>query len=185
MAIRKRTLEDILRTRGPLDLGRALELVVDICGGLESSHGDGIVHRDIRPSNIMVTRDGAVKIIDFSSARGLTPLGLNLSNRANTTCASREQAFGGWDTCRDMYAVGCLFYESLTGFVPPANFSSHRPDLPPAVLPTARSPTTARLMVDLDQVLATSLDTRASHRFRTVADMRDTMLTLLHQHRNV
>lgn len=186
------TLRDIVGAQGRLDPLRALQIVVDICDGLESSHRDGIVHGDITSSNVMMTRGGTVKIVDFSSARALSPLGLNLSTHAYRTYALREPSVGHWGTQQDMHSIGCLLHESLTGLAPPAVSVSRRAAPPsraprPAPHRTAHHDlpdrTTHRVLADLDAVLAASLDTRAGSRFRTVGDMRDAMLAALRCYR--
>ncbi len=66
------TLRDIIRTEGPLQPRRAMEVIADVCAALDFSHRNGIVHRDMKPANIMINRAGAVKVMDFGIARAIS-----------------------------------------------------------------------------------------------------------------
>src|SRR5437660_175591 len=66
-----RTLRDIVKTEGPLPSQRAMEIMADVCAALDFSHRHGIVHRDVKPANVMITRNGAVKVMDFGIARAV------------------------------------------------------------------------------------------------------------------
>src|SRR5881275_978577 len=66
-----RTLRDIVKTEGPLPGQRAMEIMADVCAALDFSHRHGIVHRDVKPANVMITRNGAVKVMDFGIARAV------------------------------------------------------------------------------------------------------------------
>ncbi len=67
-----RTLREILTDEGRLMPERAMEITADICAALDFSHRNGIVHRDVKPGNVMITRTGAVKVMDFGIARAVT-----------------------------------------------------------------------------------------------------------------
>ena len=64
-----RTLRDVLKEQGRLPIRRAMEITAEICGALDFSHRNGIVHRDVKPGNVMITPTGAVKVMDFGIAR--------------------------------------------------------------------------------------------------------------------
>jgi eukaryotic-like serine/threonine-protein kinase len=66
-----RTLRDIVKTEGPMDEQRAMETMADICAALDFSHRNGIIHRDVKPANVMINNAGAVKVMDFGIARAL------------------------------------------------------------------------------------------------------------------
>ncbi|MEU5235113.1 protein kinase, partial [Streptomyces anulatus] len=66
-----RTLRDIVKTQGPLSGKRAMEVMADVSAALDFSHRHGIVHRDVKPANVMITKSGAVKVMDFGIARAL------------------------------------------------------------------------------------------------------------------
>ncbi|MCX6551826.1 MAG: protein kinase [Acidobacteria bacterium] len=110
------SLADVIRRRGGLDLPRVLAWMEQLCTGLAHAHHAGIVHRDIKPGNLMVDPDGVLKIVDFGIARlgnsQLTREGM-LVGTANYMAP--EQLLGtGADHRADIFAVGAVFYELLT-----------------------------------------------------------------------
>lgn len=117
------TLRALLRNSGPLPWRQALRLVVPVLDALEYSHERGIVHRDIKPVNVMVTEDGAVKVMDFGIARAVHGTAASLTAAGHIMGTpqyfSPEQALGHPASPRsDVYSVGCLLYELLVGAVP-------------------------------------------------------------------
>jgi serine/threonine protein kinase len=120
------TLRDRLR-RGPLAAEEAVAVAVDVCRALEAAHLRGLIHRDVKPGNLMLLPDGRVKVVDFGIARAagsdtLTGTGVVLGS---TAYLAPEQASGQpVDERADLYALGCVLYEMLTGAVP---FSADTP----------------------------------------------------------
>ena len=118
-----RTLRDILAAEGRLLPRRALEITAAICAALEQAHAAGIVHRDIKPGNVMVTPTGEVKVMDFGIARALTSSTSTMTQTAAVVGTahylSPEQARGEHvDARSDIYSTGCVLYELLTGAPP-------------------------------------------------------------------
>jgi serine/threonine-protein kinase len=118
-----RTLRDILAAEGRLLPRRAFEMTAAICAALEQAHAAGIVHRDIKPGNVMVTTSGEVKVTDFGIARALTSSTATMTQTAAVVGTahylSPEQARGEHvDARSDVYSTGCLLYELLTGAPP-------------------------------------------------------------------
>ncbi len=117
-----RTLRDILAAEGRLLPRRAMEITAAICSALEQAHSAGIVHRDIKPGNVMLTPAGEVKVMDFGIARALTSSTTMTQTAAVVGTAhylSPEQARGEHvDARSDIYSTGCLLYELLTGAPP-------------------------------------------------------------------
>jgi serine/threonine protein kinase len=115
------TLAETLRRRGRLPSGETVALAVQICAGLEDAHAHGLVHRDIKPGNLLLRSDGTVKIADFGIARAaegtrLTEVGTVLGTAAYL---SPEQAAGVEVTAAaDLYSLGAVLYELLTGRPP-------------------------------------------------------------------
>jgi serine/threonine-protein kinase len=118
-----RTLRDILAAEGRLLPRRAMEIAAAICAALEQAHAAGIVHRDIKPGNVMITPSGEVKVMDFGIARALTSSTATMTQTAAVVGTahylSPEQARGEHvDARSDIYSTGCLLYELLTGAPP-------------------------------------------------------------------
>jgi serine/threonine-protein kinase len=115
------TLADELKERGPLDPDEVVDLALQICGGLEHAHAAGLVHRDIKPQNLLLRPDGTVKIADFGIARTAETTRLTQMGSVMGTAAylSPEQALGEEVTAAaDLYSLGCVLYELLTGRTP-------------------------------------------------------------------
>jgi tRNA A-37 threonylcarbamoyl transferase component Bud32/tetratricopeptide (TPR) repeat protein len=113
------TLKQRLET-GPLPVEEALDIATQVADGLAKAHAQGIVHRDIKPGNLMLTEDG-VRILDFGLATFADALKLTIENSTLGTAAymSPEQVRGqGADARSDVWAVGVVLYEMLTGHVP-------------------------------------------------------------------
>jgi serine/threonine-protein kinase len=118
-----RTLRDLLAAEGRLLPRRALEIAAAICAALEQAHAAGIVHRDIKPGNVMLTPAGEVKVMDFGIARALTSSTATMTQTSSVVGTahylSPEQARGEHvDARSDVYSTGCLLYELLTGAPP-------------------------------------------------------------------
>ena len=115
------TLADELARHGALEPVRAVGLALQICSGLEAAHASGLVHRDVKPRNLLLRPDGVLKIADFGIARAaestrLTEIGTILGTAAYL---APEQAEGLEETpAADLYSVGAVLYELLTGLVP-------------------------------------------------------------------
>ncbi|HJU02673.1 MAG TPA: Stk1 family PASTA domain-containing Ser/Thr kinase [Actinomycetes bacterium] len=116
-----RTLKDVIRAEGPLYPERAAEICADVCSALAAAHARGLIHRDIKPGNVMLTPDGKVKVMDFGIARATTSETITQTAAVVGTAQyiSPEQAQGQTvDYRSDLYSVGCCLYEMLTGTVP-------------------------------------------------------------------
>jgi serine/threonine protein kinase len=116
-----RTLKEVIRAEGPLYPERAAEICADVCSALVAAHARGLIHRDIKPGNVMLTPDGKVKVMDFGIARATTSETITQTAAVVGTAQyiSPEQAQGqAVDYRSDIYSLGCCLYEMLTGTVP-------------------------------------------------------------------
>jgi eukaryotic-like serine/threonine-protein kinase len=118
-----RTLRDLLRDDRRLLPERAAEITDGVLRALDYSHRNGIVHRDIKPGNVMLTRSGDVKVMDFGIARAVSDSQLTMTQTAQVIGTAQylspEQARGERvDARSDLYSTGCLLYELLTGRPP-------------------------------------------------------------------
>ncbi|HEY2552662.1 MAG TPA: Stk1 family PASTA domain-containing Ser/Thr kinase [Streptosporangiaceae bacterium] len=118
-----RTLRDLLRDDRRLLPERALEITDGVLRALDYSHRNGIVHRDIKPGNVMLTRQGEVKVMDFGIARAVSDSQATMTQTAQVIGTAQylspEQARGERvDARSDLYSTGCLLYELLTGRPP-------------------------------------------------------------------
>jgi eukaryotic-like serine/threonine-protein kinase len=179
------TLRDVLRREGPLPAERAMSLAADICGALDFSHRNGIVHRDVKPGNVMITPQGAVKVMDFGIARAVSDSAATMTSTAavigTAQYLSPEQARGeGVDARSDVYSVGCLLYELVTG-TPPFTGDSpvavayqhvrEDPKLPSSLNPGVPS--------ELDAILLKAMSKNPANRYQSAADMRTDLMRAL------
>ena len=116
-----RDLARLLREEGPMNAGRAAGIAAQACEALGHAHLAGVIHRDVKPGNVMVGDDDRVKVTDFGIARaqGDTSLTATGSVLGTSHYLSPEQAAGGSiGPPSDVYSMGCVLYEMLTGAVP-------------------------------------------------------------------
>ena len=116
-----RDLHSLLRANTPLSLEQKVKIVIQVCRALEAAHAEGVVHRDLKPQNIMLENTGRVVVMDFGIAHSMEESGGTSTGMLLGTPAyvSPEQAKGEKiDTRSDIYTLGIVFYELLTGKVP-------------------------------------------------------------------
>ncbi|HUH04892.1 MAG TPA: Stk1 family PASTA domain-containing Ser/Thr kinase [Kofleriaceae bacterium] len=125
-----RTLSEILRAEGPLHPDRVADIGADVAAALDSAHRSGVVHRDVKPGNIIVASTGLVKVADFGIARAITATSDDNLTQVGTVMGtaayfSPEQARGDpVDPRSDIYSLGCVLYELVVGRAP---FSADSP----------------------------------------------------------
>jgi beta-lactam-binding protein with PASTA domain/predicted Ser/Thr protein kinase len=179
------TLRDVLRREGRLSSERAMTLAADICGALDFSHRNGIVHRDVKPGNVMITPQGTVKVMDFGIARAVSDSAATMTSTAavigTAQYLSPEQARGeSVDARSDVYSMGCLLYELATGAPPftgdsPVSVAYQHVREDPR-LPSSINP---EVPAELDAILLKAMSKNPANRYQSAADMRNDLLRAL------
>lgn len=116
------TIKGIIQQKGAFDYNKAIRMMIDICAAMEHAHEKGLIHRDIKPQNILVDADGNVKVTDFGIAKDVTSSTLTSMDSGvmgSVHYFSPEQAKGEKvDERSDIYSLGIVFYEMVTGLLP-------------------------------------------------------------------
>lgn len=113
------TLKDYITKKGKLSVKEATSIAIQVSLGLEAAHNEGIVHRDVKPQNIIISTDGKVKLSDFGIAKAINSNTITANVMGSVHYSSPEQVRGGFsDTKSDIYSLGITMYEMVTGRVP-------------------------------------------------------------------
>ncbi|MFJ3882794.1 protein kinase [Streptomyces sp. NPDC090077] len=178
-------LDADVRQYGAMPADKALKVTSDVLAALETSHEMGLVHRDIKPGNVMMTKRGVVKVMDFGIARamqsGVTSMTQTGMVVGTPQYLSPEQALGrGVDARSDLYSVGIMLFQLLTGRIP---FDA---DSPLAIAyahvqeePVAPSTVNRSITPAMDALVARALKKNPNERFPTAAAMRDEIIRVM------
>ena len=113
------TLKDYISKKGKLSVKEATSIAIQVSMGLEAAHSHGIIHRDVKPQNIIISTDGKVKVTDFGIARAASSNTISSNVMGSVHYSSPEQVRGGYsDEKSDIYSLGITMYEMITGKVP-------------------------------------------------------------------
>lgn len=113
------TLKAYINKKGKLTVREATSIALQVAAGLEAAHNNGIIHRDVKPQNIIISMDGKAKVADFGIARAASANTINSSVMGSVHYSAPEQTRGGYsDAKSDIYSMGITMYEMLTGRVP-------------------------------------------------------------------
>ena len=113
------TLKEYIAKKGKLSIKEATSIAIQVSMGLEAAHNHGIVHRDVKPQNIIISTDGKVKVTDFGIARAASSNTISSNVMGSVHYSSPEQVRGGYsDEKSDIYSLGITLYEMVTGRVP-------------------------------------------------------------------
>lgn len=179
--IEGKTLKDVISERAPLPVEEAVNIAVMICDGLHHAHEKGIIHKDIKPHNILVTATGIVKVADFGIAQAIDKktitFGRNLVGSVHYI--SPEQARGEpVNRTTDIYSAGCVLYEMLTAKTPfdaesPVTIALkhiHDEPAPPGALNSDIPPA-------LEGIILKAMAKSPKDRFPTAEEFRNSLLT--------
>ncbi len=177
------TLKDRIRRNGRLPVSEAIAYAIEIARALGAAHASQIVHRDVKPQNVLVDEDGAAKVTDFGIARSLAQEGLTADGRVlgTTDYVSPEQALGHVVSGQsDLYSLGIVMFEMLTGDVPfkgdnqiAVAMKHVRDELPDVQV--RRPEVSAALAAVLDRATAKELDRRYPNAAALIVDLEDVL----------
>lgn len=170
-----KTLKDIIKEKGKIDTEETLDISMKVVDALNHAHANKVIHRDIKPHNIMVTSDGRVKVTDFGIARAATSSTITSTNSVMGSAHyfSPEQARGGYtDEKSDIYSVGIMMYEMITGKLP---FTGDSPvaiaikHIQEEVVPPSEiEPTVSK---DLEKVIMKCIEKNQSDRYKDTEEL--------------
>lgn len=176
------SLNEIISQQAPLSIARAMDIAIMICDGVHHAHEKGVIHRDIKPHNILITETGMVKVADFGIARAISSATITFGGNmvGSVHYISPEQARGEpVNRTTDIYSIGCVLFEMVTGRVP---FNAESPvtvalkhihdDIPsPRAINNAIPPA-------LEGIIYKAMDKVPGHRFSTAEEMRNALINL-------
>ena len=167
------TLKSYIEKKGKLSVREAVGIGIQIASGLEAAHNSHIIHRDIKPQNILISRDGTAKVTDFGIAKAASSNTITASAMGSVHYISPEQARGGFsDEKSDVYSLGVTMYEMLSGTLPFTGESAVAVAL--AHIQEEAVPLTAMdatIPKGISDIVAKCMQKKADFRYPTSADL--------------
>ena len=167
------TLKTYIEKKGQLNFKEAISIAIQVGRGIEAAHQKGIIHRDIKPQNIIISTEGKVKVTDFGIARAASSNTIHADVMGSVHYSSPEQARNGFvDGKSDIYSLGIVMYEMVTGRVPfdgdntVAIAIQHLQE--EMIAPSAYAPD---LPVSLEKIIMKATMKKADRRYATISDL--------------
>lgn len=177
------TLKDYVKKHGKLSVEETIDIMEQLTSAIQHAHENGLIHRDIKPQNILIDRSGKIKVTDFGIAVALSATALTQTNSVlgSVHYLSPEQARGGKATkLSDIYSLGIVFYELVTGELPftgqsPVSIAlKHLQDETPSVRKLNPA-----IPQSVENIILKATAKNPFHRFRSVSEMQDAILVAL------
>ncbi|MGS0764647.1 Stk1 family PASTA domain-containing Ser/Thr kinase [Syntrophomonas curvata] len=177
-----KTLKQIIAEQAPLGVERAVDIAVMICDGIGHAHEKGIIHRDIKPHNILITKSGMVKVADFGIAQAISKKTITFGGNivGSVHYISPEQAKGEpISPATDIYSLGCVLYEMLTGKIPfdaesPVTVALkhiHDEAVPPRQI-------NDKVPAGLEAIICQAMEKLPARRFQSAEQLRNSLLNM-------
>lgn len=176
------TLKSYIKKKGHLGVKESIGIAIQVAQGIAAAHDQHIIHRDIKPQNMIISRDGKVKVADFGIARAVSNQTIGMNAVGSVHYISPEQARGGFSDARsDIYSLGVTIYEMVTGRLPFEGDNTvtvalahlENTIVPPGVLNPEIPPS-------LDRIILTCMEKRPSKRYQDayelIADLRHALV---------
>lgn len=167
------TLKSYIAKKGHLGVKETIGISIQVAQGIEAAHDQRIIHRDIKPQNMLISRDGKVKVADFGIARAASSQTMNSTVVGSVHYISPEQARGGYSDARtDIYSLGITMFEMVTGKLPFEGDNTvtvalaHLED--PIVLPSVLNP---EITPGLEQIILKCTEKKPENRYACIADV--------------
>lgn len=167
------TLKRFIERKGKLEIKEAVGIAIQIAQGMEAAHDNNIIHRDIKPQNIIISRDGKVKVTDFGIAKASNSNTITSNAMGSVHYLSPEQARGGYsDEKSDIYSLGVTLYEMLSGKVPFAGDNT----VSVALLHIQQDPMPLReldenIPVSIDKIVQKCMQKRPERRYHSASEL--------------
>jgi serine/threonine-protein kinase len=171
------TLEAVIEREGSLDLVHMMDLTCQVCNGVDHAHSQGVLHRDLRPANVLVSESGMVKVADFGTSRFLEVAGHGTTVIGSPPYMAPEQFHGKAVFASDIYSLGVTMYQMLTGELPygtpsPADLQKlMRGEL--VVPPRARN---SRIPKELNDIVMRAMAPAVGERYQRAGELLDDLL---------
>lgn len=167
------TLKNYIAKKGHLGVKESIGIAIQVAQGIEAAHEQHIIHRDIKPQNMLISKDGKVKVADFGIARAVSSQTMNATVVGSVHYVSPEQARGGYvDARTDIYSLGITMFEMLTGKVPFEGDNTVTVALAhleePIVLPSMLNP---EITPALEQIILKCTEKKPENRYEKIGDL--------------